>query len=53
MHFHDSDISRSNSITYGSLSDTSFTVNSRDYTINGVQLREPAGDGNPRLSLAT
>ena len=38
--------------TYGSLSDTSFTVNSRDYTIDGVQLREPAGVGNPKLSLA-
>ena len=40
-----------NSITYGSLSDTSFTVNSRDYTIDGVQLREPASVGKPRLSL--
>ena len=37
--------------TYGSLSDTSFTVNSRDYTIDGVQLREPAGDGDRKLSL--
>ena len=40
-----------NSITYGSLSDTSFTVNSRDYTINGVQLREPASDEDRKLTL--
>ena len=38
---------------YGSLSDTSFTVNSHDYTVAGVRLFEPLGTDRrvPRLSI--